>query len=153
LSNTHEWQLPFDRIDRTLLSILSRKDFMVDGDVGQISLNIKADGTTCLGEKSILYKEGAPEVSASSIRVPYVSNAVFYGEVTVGIRTATYGNTVGNGLYYHVMWSASGNDNYGNIDGRMMGTKMEYFTPTGEAEPILISRNGSYVSNGEIIIF
>ncbi|MCF6169294.1 hypothetical protein [Lutibacter sp.] len=148
LSNWHSNLIPIDKIERSLNSIIE-----VNGNVGsssqaKISVTMKSDGTSCIGEKSVAFMKGASEVGISNIVVPFVSNAVFIGEVTVGIRTDTFVNTVGNGNYYHVLWSGAGNDPNGRIVGNISGTKVTYGNFNGTTS-IVISKDGSYIKNGQ----
>lgn len=150
LSNWHSNLIPIDNIERSLINILE-----VNGNIGsssqaKISVTMKSDGNSCIGEKSVAFMKGASEVGISNIVVPFVSNAVFLGEVTVGIRTDTFVNTVGNGNYYHVMWSGAGNDPNGGIVGNISGTKVTYGNINGTTS-IVISKDGSYIKNGETV--
>lgn len=150
LSNWHSNLIPIDNIERSLINILE-----VNGNIGsssqaKISVTMKSDGNSCIGEKSVAFMKGASEVGISNIVVPFVSNAVFFGEVTVGIRTDTFVNTVGNGNYYHVMWSGAGNDPNGGIVGNISGTKVTYGNINGTTS-IVISKDGSYIKNGETV--
>jgi len=134
LSNWHSNLIPIDKIERSLNNIIE-----VNGNIGsssqaKISVTMKSDGTSCIGEKSVAFMN--------------VSNAVFLGEVTVGIRTDTFVNTVGNGNYYHVLWSGAGNDPNGRIVGNISGTKVTYGNFNGTTS-IVISKDGSYMKNGQ----
>ena len=148
LSNFHLLQIPIDKIDRSLINVLE-----VNGNSGlpsqaRISVNLKADGNTCTGEKSVSYSQGANEVSISTIKIPFVSNTIFFGEVTVGIRGDTFNNTHGNGAFYHIMWSESGNNPNGGIDGNVLGTKVAYTNRDGTSKKAVISKDGCYYDNG-----
>ncbi len=124
LSPALEMYLPIDKIGRSLTQVLDIKgnaDFSTSKAL--ITVNMKADGRSCIGEKTIQFLKGSPNVSIGTIDVPYVSNAVFIGEVTVGLRTDIFINTIGNDSYYHVMWTATGNDPNGGVVGDIIGTK------------------------------
>lgn len=148
LSEWHSNLIPIDKTERFLTNILEVDGNTYNESKAQIGVTIKSDGRTCIGEKSVAFKKGAPEVGISTIQVPFVSNAVFIGEVTVGIRTDTFQNTVGNGNYYHIMWSESGNDPNGGVVGNVMGSKVAYGNINGTTTRV-ISKDGSYIKDGQ----
>ncbi|HHC79497.1 MAG TPA: hypothetical protein ENK46_06415 [Flavobacteriia bacterium] len=151
LSNFHISQIPQDRIERSLVNILE-----VNGDAGspsqaKITVNLKANGDACVGEKTVAFMQGAPEVSIATINVPFVSNAIFLGEVTVGIRGDTFRNTIGSGTFYHIVWTGSGNDPNGGVVGSIAGTKITYSNRDGSSKKKVISKDGCYIQNGQTV--
>jgi len=149
LSSFHNASIPIDKIDRSLLHMLSLKgnaDFSTNK--AKITINMKADGRACIGEKTIEFLNGSPSISIDAIDVPYVSNAVFIGEVTVGLRTDIFINTIGNDSYYHVMWTATGNDPNGGVVGDIIGTKITYAFLNGTSS-IVFPKQGYVIIDGQ----
>jgi len=149
LSPALEMYLPIDKIGRSLTQVLAIKgnaDFSTSK--ASITVNMKADGRACIGEKTIQFLKGSPNVSIGTIDVPYVSNAVFLGEVTVGLRTDIFINTIGNDSYYHVMWTATGNDPNGGVVGDIIGTKITYAFLNGTSS-IVFPKQGYVIIDGQ----
>lgn len=155
LSTWHENQIPFDRIERNLLNLLN--NYLPDGGLepkAKISVKLIASGDACTGtspaDKNIFLRDNYTDVGASSLTLTVPSNAPFNGEVTIGVRSDTFLDFSGNGNYYHVMWSGSGN-NQSQIPGNLVGTKVSYYNPDGSAQAKVISKNGCYWENGQQI--
>jgi len=153
LSNFHINQIPIDGIERSLLNILE-----INGDTGLpsraiITVGMFADGQACFGEKTVSFRQGAPEVSIASINVPFVSNAVFFGEVTVGIESDTFINPTGSDALYYILWEDSGNDPNGGVVGNVTGTKITFNNSNedGSTGKKIISDDGCYYQNGQLV--
>lgn len=126
LSNFHQIQTGgingFD-----LITVLETKGDAFSENRAKASADIKASGRTCIGQESVSYKAGATEVGPVSIQIPIVTNVIFDGEVTVGIRTDSYQDTNGNSNYYHIMWNTTTNDYpYSQLNSDLMGVKTSY---------------------------
>ncbi len=148
ISTYHSYLIPYDEIERSMTNILD-----VNGDSGdptraQICATIIADGTECIGRATVDYQQGAPEVLPNMIEVPIPTNADFWGEATVGVRTDTFNNTSGDGNYYHIMWSETSNDPLAGIDINQMGTKITYGNTNGKTDRVYKSKDGCYYRDG-----
>ncbi len=151
LSNFHINQIPIDGIERSLINILE-----INGDFGSpshaiITVAMIADGQDCVGEKTVSFMQGAPEVSIASINVPFVSNAVFFGEITVEMKGDTFINPTGSDALYYILWEGSGNDPNGGIVGNILGTKITFNNSNEDGSTVkkIISNDGCYYENGQ----
>lgn len=124
ISNYHKNLIPSNNIETSLINILE-----TDGDIPNSSsksyvfYKATADGTRCKGFKQNKFSKGDPNVTGNSVKIPYVSNTVFEGEVKVNIRSDIFNNYVGGGAYYYVIWQTVGNNPNGGINGNIIGVK------------------------------
>lgn len=152
LNTYHQNIIPLDNIERSLINILETNGDAANGEnSAYVRVNIKSDGTTCTGEEMVKYlnSEYFGNVGISDIQVPFTSNAVFFGEVTVIIRTDVFNNTVGSDAFYHVVWDETGNDPNGGFVGNILGVKISYINIDG-TQSILVGGQDGYLYSGGV---
>ena len=153
LSGFHYNIIPLDRIERSLINIIETNGDAPNGkNSSNVRANIKPDGTTCTGEPEMVQyniSNYSGNVGASDVKVPFTSNADFFGEVTVTIRTDVFNNISGADAYYHVVWDETGNNPNGGFVGNIMGKKMSYINING-TQSILVGGQNGYLYKGGV---
>lgn len=114
----------YDGIIRQLTTVINtRGDHDLSGaSKAKIKTNLKIEGAGCTGEKTVTYRKGNSKISANSLTVPFISNDVFAGEVTIKLRSDAFAEFNAS---YQVLWTTTGNDP-DNVNGNIMGRKVTY---------------------------
>lgn len=144
ISIYHSNLIPLDNIERSLINILETNgDAPNDGNSSYVKVNLIPNVSDCYGDETVKYHnyDYSGKVGASNILVPFVSNADFWGEVTVTIRTDVFNNTVGSNAYYHVLWEETGNNPNGGFVGDIYGTKVSHINIDGD-QSLLVGADG-----------
>lgn len=150
LSDYHTRLLPYDGIDRNFIDVMLRNnDVGTTGVKAEVRLNVKSDGTRCIGEKTTTYNKSNyfNGLGGNMIKSPMPSNTPFVGEITVTLKSNVYNNTSGNGAYYHIIWEQTGNNPNGGMAGTMLGKKITYYTING-AKLIVPEKGNDYFYSG-----
>lgn len=134
-----------DGIIRQLTTVMNtRGDYAPLGaSKASIKTALKVEGSGCYGEKTVTYYKGYYQISANALTVPFISNDVLAGEVTITLKSDVFIDYVNpSGSNYQVLWRTTGNDP-DNVNGNIIGNKISYSPDSQsiiipEEEPILI---------------
>jgi len=153
LSDYHTRLLPYGGIDKFFSDVLVRKgDYAPDPSSANIRINVKSDGTKCIGEKTTNYNSSnySSGLNGNFIKTPFPSNTAFVGEITVALSSSIYHNTTYSdyGAYYHILWEQTGNNPNGGMAGTMMGKKISYYVRNGAKLIVPEPDNDYYYSGG-----
>ena len=114
----------YDGIIRQLTTVMNtRGDHDPSGSSkANIKTNLKIEGDGCTGEKTVTYYKGNSKISGNTLTVPFISNDVFAGEVTIKLRSDAFNEFNAS---YQVLWTTTGN-NPDNVTGNILGSKITY---------------------------
>lgn len=114
----------YDGIIRQLTTVMdTRGDHDLSGtSKAEIKTNLKIEGANCSGEKTVTYFKGSSKIGGNALTVPFISNDIFAGEVTVKLRSDAFNEFNAS---YQVLWTTTGNDP-DNINGNILGIKLTY---------------------------
>jgi len=149
MSNYFNNQFPESQTDgiiRQLTTVMdTRGDYMTSKPSNaSLKTTLKLEGTGCIGEKTVTYYQGSPKISGNTVTIPFVSNDVFAGEVTIILRSDVF-QDYANGSSYQVIWRMTGNDP-DNVNGNVYGSKTGFAGDTQsiilpDDEPVIIEGN------------
>jgi hypothetical protein len=134
-----------DGIIRQLTTIINtRGDYAPSGtSKASIQTSLKVEGTGCYGEKVVIYYKGNSNISANALTVPFISNDVFAGEVTIRLKSDVFIDYTNNSSY-QVLWTTTGNDP-DNVNGNIYGNRLTY---NYDSQSIIIRRDQPIIIDG-----
>lgn len=131
ISAWHETQLLNDP-EVTFNGILETKgDANAYTNKASITVDIKADGSQCTGAANPQkYNYNSNKINGTQIEIPYPNGYIFYGEITLNVKSDIFNNNSSGGSYYHVKWTSTGNDPR-RMKENVRGTKMTHWDLNG----------------------